>query len=204
MCFGFFLGSRGGRRSSTLCGIVIGADGAGIQIVKLDGFDTYNILKQEENENKKDSVCESWLKLQKFTLMIFYSNGIQNILQLLTFSIKYLAFRYSSFLSTYSDRIRVGHGVSTGHEILLGFVGIKLDREDTWLHLCNIRNVVGGNPVFSLCSGYNDGFNLGTVVDRLVRDTEVERDRVGGLRRFAAEASESSAGGGLGKCLGDS
>ena len=115
----------------------------------------------------------------------------------------------SSFCSnkpkTYRDGIRVGHGVPTGHEILFGFVGVEHDREDSRLHLCDVRNMVGCNSVFSLCSGYNDRLHLGTVIDRLVGHAKVQRDRVGNLRRFAAETLKGcSASCGSGQeCLGN-
>ncbi len=61
-CFGFFLGSGSCRRGGALCGIVVGADSAGVEIVHLDGFDTNNVLAIGMNREKPRGaiyiVCE--------------------------------------------------------------------------------------------------------------------------------------------------
>ena len=83
----------------------------------------------------------------------------------------------------------MGDGVSTGDEIFLGFICVEHDGQDSWFHLCYIWNVVCRNSVFSLRSGNDDLLNLSTIVNRIVRNAEIERDGCCGLGRFAAETS---------------
>ena len=76
----------------------------------------------------------------------------------------------------------MGQGEPSRHKVFLRFRRSFLvqDLQDTRFELRHIRDVIGDDSVLSRRSWDYDRVNRGTVVDFLVRQTEIERDSARG------------------------